>query len=93
MRVIQVGGTQTWGGDEMRAYDTSYFCRMGHGPKVVIEPLYDYSRPEITIIINETGISFEKPGVTLHIKGEQDLINFKNSVIEAYEAYERGKRV
>jgi hypothetical protein len=76
----------------MRAYDTSYFCEKGHPPLVSIDSLYGYERPEITVYINETGNSYEKPSVTLHIKGEQDLINFKNSVIEAYEAYERGKR-
>jgi hypothetical protein len=76
----------------MRAYDTSYFCDKGKGPLVDLSPLYDYDREEIVIHINHEGSYTAKPSITLHLCDEQDLINFKNSVLEAYESYERGKR-
>ena len=76
----------------MRAYDTSFFCDKGRGPLVHVYPLYDYDRKEIVIHINHEGSLIAKPNITLHLCDEQDLINFKNSVLEAYESYERGKR-
>jgi hypothetical protein len=76
----------------MRAYDTSYFCSKGNPPLAHISSLYGYKKPQIVVYINPDGDQTGKPSVTLHIDGEQDLINFKNSVLEAYEAYERGKK-
>jgi len=72
----------------MRHYDTTFFCEAGKGP--VVDKIkkdgayYPFMIPITSSIYNEGSVVF-------HLKSESDLIRFKNSVIEAFNAMKRRK--
>lgn len=73
-------------GDEMRHYDSIFFCE---------EPIYAHVRKAgeyfpVTLMINGSiDKSHDAPRITFHMKNTQDLIAFKNSVIGAVDAIEK----
>ena len=70
----------------MKFYDTTFFfdSDVGYGPKVKIDTYADLW--PITLTINTHGTNHDTPRITLHMS-ELQLIQFKNSVISAYEKY------
>ena len=70
----------------MKFYDISFFCddKIDAGPKVRINTYQDLW--PITLTINTHGTNHDTPRITLHMS-ELQLIQFKNSVISAYEKY------
>lgn len=82
----------------MRFYDISFFCDDEIKPQVHMRSLgFIKGGTDMTVVVNivmqaQEQDPYGRPSVSLFFHGEQDLINFKNSVLEAYEAYERGKK-
>ena len=70
----------------MRFYDSSFF-NDDEGPKVSISPDGNWC----TLRITDTGRYFTTPSLTFHLRSEAQFIQFKNSVIQAYELYRRKK--
>jgi hypothetical protein len=71
----------------MRYYDTSFFFDNDKGgPKASISPEGNWT----TIRISENGY-YSNPCLTFYLRDEKQFINFKNSVIQAYESYRRAK--
>ena len=70
----------------MKFYDISFFCddKIDAGPKVRINTYQDLW--PITLTINTQGTQYDTPRVYFHMS-ERQLIQFKNSVISAYESY------
>ena len=73
----------------MRFYDVTFFCDKGNPPLVSLNSdNEDFDWP-VTVRINQTGEFFKKPSITFYVHSEVDLIKFKNSVISAFQDYER----
>ena len=75
----------------MRFHGTTFFCGKGEGPIVHInynkkDHKLGYKWP-FTVVINTFEESYQNPSLIIHLDSEQDLIQFKNSVISAYENY------
>ena len=70
----------------MKFYETTFFCddSIIYGPKVKINAYQDLW--PITLTINTQGTSHDTPRISFHMN-ERQLIQFKNSVISAYESY------
>ena len=75
----------------MRYHSSTFFSEKGEGPKVSIR--IDDSYYPITISISESGLPFKDPSVKFFLRSIQDLINFKNSVIQEYDKYLRNKEM
>lgn len=76
----------------MRFYDVSFF--MDKDDKVDVcchiqKSTFDKS--PLVIFNSDPEHRYGKPSVTIFLDDEQQLINFKNSVIAAYESYQRRK--
>ena len=76
---------------KMRYHSSTFFSEKGEGPKVSIR--IDDSYYPVTISISESGLPFKDPSVKFFLRSIQDLINFKNSVIQEYDKYLRSKEV
>ena len=75
----------------MRYYDVSFFCDDGKNPNLHIHRLGRKSDPDTSFVlsINDSDSWAAKPAVTIHIHDEQALVNFKNSVLWAFEEFMR----
>ena len=73
----------------MRFHDIAFFCDKTKVPEVVVKTL-DINE-SVLFRINGDITCHAQPSVLLFFNNDQDLINFKNNVLWAYEAYERGK--
>ena len=73
----------------MRYHSSTFFSEKREGPKVSIR--VDDGYYPVTISINKAGSPFSDPSVKFFLNSIQDLINFKNSVIQEYDKYLRSK--
>jgi len=74
----------------MKFYEISFFCDKGELPKVSIS--HDTCTPwPITVRINELGTHCEHPCITLYMQSEEDLWEFADSLVDAYEKFKEAK--
>lgn len=78
----------------MEYYSGTFFCKPKKGPVVhIVESINRKDKWPITIVLNTSvEFAYTSPAVRFHIASKQDLINFKNSVIEAYETFVRRRK-
>jgi len=67
----------------MRFNGTVFFHEYKEGPKVSIKTEKTLHYPA-TIRITKSGEFFDQPSITFHLSSISDLIEFKNSVIGAF---------
>jgi len=68
----------------MRFYEVSFFCDAGSPPKASISLDPSGGWP-ITVRITSSGKHYEHPCITLYIQSEKDLVEFRDSLVQAYE--------
>ena len=73
----------------MRFHTASFFFGKDKPPVCHVSGLA--ASHSYTIHINANGASYWTPNIVLHIEDESGLVAFKNSVLWAYEEYERRK--
>jgi len=73
----------------MRFYSTTFFCDKGRHAKFSMSALDNIT---YVLLINESGAHYDNPKVTIFFDNEQDLVNCKNSLISAYESFERKEK-
>jgi hypothetical protein len=67
----------------MRFYDVTFFCEKNQGPvaHLHISKSEDNQKWPITLSINFSEESHDKPSITIHIDSIADLLKFRNSII------------
>jgi len=74
----------------MEFFSSTFFCSKGDPPKASLGIVKGKEKDDPwPIYLIFSGTELQQGNVTIHLHNESDFIQFKNSVIEAYDKYRR----